>query len=302
MTKEKFDMSVIHTQITEGLIALMESGVAPWSKPWLIRGHADVMAPHNGTSGRRYTGFNSMYLSFLMDLYKWKDPRFYTMKGLPSGLRVTKGSKSTIVIYNKMVKRDVINDVGKKEEKVSWFQRYYRVFNGSQVDGLGEFVKPEVDVEPYMHEDEDYPEAEGLCGAWCDSLAGGLSHESDRAFYKPMTDSISMPNSDQFSTLSAYYQTLMHEMIHSTGHDSRANRIETTSFGADKYAKEELVAEFGAAFMCANTGVPLDESQSAAYLKGWAKRCKAEPKLLYSAANAAHYAANMIMECEYAIA
>ena len=302
MTKEKFDMSVIHTQITEGLIALMESGVAPWSKPWLIRGHADVMAPHNGTSGRRYTGFNSMYLSFLMDLYKWKDPRFYTIKGLPSGLRVTKGSKSTIVIYNKMVKRDVINDVGKKEEKVSWFQRYYRVFNGSQVDGLGEFVKPEVDVEPYMHEDEDYPEAEGLCGVWCDSLAYGLSHDSDRAFYTPQLDGITMPNSDQFSTLSAYYQTLMHEMIHSTGHSSRANRIDLGTFGGDKYAKEELVAEFGAAFLCANTGVPLDESLSAAYLTGWAKRCKEEPKLLFSAANAAHYAANMIMEGKYAIA
>jgi antirestriction protein ArdC len=111
-----------------------------------------------------------------------------------------------------------------------------------------------------------------------------------------------MPDVEQFETLEAYYHTLFHEIAHSTGHESRTNRLDLGTFGKNQYAKEELVAEFAAAFMCANTGVPLDDSQSAAYLKTWAARCKDEPKLLFSAANAASYAADMIMENTYAVA
>ena len=76
MTKKKFDIAEIHAEITEGLIALMESGVAPWSKPWIVRGRDDAMMPRNGVSNRKYTGFNSMYLSFLVEKNGWNDPRF----------------------------------------------------------------------------------------------------------------------------------------------------------------------------------------------------------------------------------
>jgi len=300
MAKKKFDIAEIHAEITEGLIALMEQGVAPWSRPWIVRGRDDVMAPKNGISNRRYTGFNSMYLSYLMEINEWNDPRFYTMNSLPEGMKVRKGSKSTIVIYNKATQTEVENEsTGEVETKTSWFQRYYRVFNGSQIEGIDEFVIPEAEVEGFEH-DEEYPEAALIAAEWCDTLAG-FHHGGDRAFYMPMTDSITMPEVDQFKTLAAYYQTLFHEIAHSTGHESRANRLEKGGFGTDKYAKEELVAEFAAAFLCANTEVPLNEEQSAAYLKGWAKKCKAEPKLLYSAANAAQFAADMVMENTYAL-
>ena len=299
---KKFDIAEVHAQITEGLIAMMEQGVAPWSKPWIVRGFDDIMAPQNGISGRKYTGFNSLYLSFLMEENKWDDPRFYTMNSLPEGMKVKKDSKSTIVIYNKMTQRDVEDEsTGEVETQTSWFQRYYRVFNGCQIEGLSAFEKPEVEVDGFDHEDEGYPEADLIGTEWCDTLSGGLHHGSDRAYYTPSMDSITMPEPEQFKTLAAYYQTLFHEIAHSTGHVSRANRLEKGGFGTDTYAKEELVAEFAAAFLCANTEVPLDESQSAAYLKGWAKKCKDEPKLLYSAANAAQYAASMVMENTYAM-
>ena len=303
MTKKKFDIAEVHAEITEGLIALMESGVAPWSKPWIVRGRNDAMMPRNGVSNRVYTGFNSMYLSFLVEQNGWNDPRFYTMNSLDEGMQVKKGSKSTIVIYNKATKRDVEDEAtGEVETKTSWFQRYYRVFNGSQIDGLDTFELPEVEVEGYDHEHDEYGEAALISAEWCDTLKHGLRHGGDRAFYTPQIDGITMPDLDQFKTLEDYYHTLFHEIAHSTGHESRTNRLDLGTFGSDKYAKEELVAEFAAAFMCANTGVPLDDSQSAAYLKAWAKRCKDEPKLLFSAANAASYAADMIMENTYAVA
>jgi antirestriction protein ArdC len=244
-----------------------------------------------------------MYLSFLVEQNGWNDPRFYTMNSLGEGMQVKKGSKSTIVIYNKATKRDVEDEAtGEVETKTSWFQRYYRVFNGSQIDGLDTFELPEVEGEGYDHEDNGYPEADLISTEWCDTLSGGLRHGSDRAFYTPQLDSITMPDVEQFETLEAYYHTLFHEIAHSTGHESRTNRLDLGTFGKNQYAKEELVAEFAAAFMCANTGVPLDDSQSAAYLKTWAARCKDEPKLLFSAANAASYAADMIMENTYAVA
>jgi len=302
MTKKKFDIAEVHTQITEGLIAMMEQGVAPWSRPWIVRGINDAMAPKNGISNRRYSGFNSLYLSFLMEENKWDDPRFYTMSSLPEDAKVIKGSKSTIVIYNKKTEREVEDEsTGEVDVETSWFQRYYRVFNGSQIEGLDPFVMPEPDTEEYEHKDEGYPEAELIVSEWVQTLGGGLWGGNDHAYYTPSTDTITMPDAAQFRTLAAWYQTLFHEIAHSTGHESRANRLEKGGFGTDTYAKEELVAEFAAAFLCANTEVPLNEEQSAAYLKGWAKKCKDEPKLLYSAANAAQYAANMVMENTYAM-
>ncbi len=301
--KKKFDIAEVHAEITEGLIALMESGVAPWSKPWIVRGRDDAMMPRNGISNRVYTGFNSMYLSFLVEQNGWNDPRFYTMNSLGEGMQVKKGSKSTMVIYNKATKRDVEDEsTGEVETKTSWFQRYYRVFNGSQIDGIDTFELPEVEGEGYDHEHDEYGEAQLISTEWCDTLRGGLHRGSNRAYYVPLADSIHMPDDDQFPVLAQYYQTLFHEIVHSTGHESRSDRLIKNAYGTGDYAKEELVAEFGAAFMCANTGVPLDDSQSAAYLKAWAKRCKDEPKLLFSAANAASYAADMIMENTYAIA
>jgi len=301
MAKKQFDIAEIHAEITEGLIELMESGVAPWSKPWIVRGRDDAMLPRNGISNRKYSGFNSMYLSFLVEKNRWADPRFYTMKSLPDGVRVKKGSKSTIIIFNKSNSREVKNDVtGEVETKTSWFQRYYRVFNGDQIDGIDKFEFPEVEVDGFDHEDEGYPEAALISTEWCDTLKHGLVHGGDRAFYTPQLDSITMPEVDQFKTLDAYYHTLFHEIAHSTGHKSRTNRLDEGVFGSNLYAKEELVAEFAAAFLCANTEVPLDDSQSAAYLKAWADRCREEPKLLFSAANAAQFAANMVMENTYA--
>jgi antirestriction protein ArdC len=92
-----------------------------------------------------------------------------------------------------------------------------------------------------------------------------------------------------------YYHTLFHEVIHSTGHESRQNRFKVESFGSERYAKEELVAEFGAAMVCVNAGVPIEREESADYIRQWAKRCKDDPGLLVTAVNAAQRAADMVL-------
>jgi antirestriction protein ArdC len=208
-------------------------------------------------------------------------------------VKVKKGSKSTIVIYNKATKREVKDEAtGEVETKTSWFQRYYRVFNGAQIDGLDKFEYPEVEVDGFDHEDEGYPEAALISTEWCDTLGGGLRHGSDRAFYTPQLDSITMPDVDQFKTLDAYYHTLFHEIAHSTGHKSRTNRLdEGVRLVVTCMLRKSWLLSLLLLSCVLILSVPLDDSQSAAYLKAWAARCREEPKLLFSAANAAQFAA-----------
>jgi len=110
------------------------------------------------------------------------------------------------------------------------------------------------------------------------NLQGGLKHGGDRAFYTPMADSITMPKAEDFKgsdnaqKLARYTHTLMHEFSHATGHHSRLRRDLRNSFGTEKYAREELVAEISAVIACASLGVEIEGPQHARYLKGWANR------------------------------
>ena len=288
------DRKAMYAQVAEGIISLMDAGVAPWSRPWLVRGNRDPFAPRNGFYDRPYNGFNSLYLSAVMAKEGWSDPRFFTYNNAKKlGAQVREGEESTLVVYNKRVtKKDDDSD------SVSSFfmMKYYRVFNAAQIDGLGVY-EPVVDgVEPYWHGDESFPEAERVVNAYSDDQRVFVDYGGDRAFYSPVSDRIGMPNEDQFVSLGAFYHTLFHEIVHSTGHESRQNRLVRNGFGSGDYAKEELVAEFGAAFLAVNCGVPLRDDEAASYLAGWSKRCKDDPGMLVTAVNAAQRAADFVLE------
>ncbi len=291
------DKKEMYAQVAEGLISLMEQGVAPWSKPWIVRGANDPWLPHNGFSGRKYNGFNSLYLSLLMQKNSWDDPRFYTWNNVKSALgevRAGEEKKWTLVVYNKRISKPDESDPDKF--KTFYLMKYYRVYNACQVDGLAPFDSFVPD-DSFIH-DDSFPVAERVVSDFEDANTIRISYGGDRAFYQPGMDIIQMPEVEQFKTLASFYQTLFHEVIHSTGHASRHDRLgERSGFGSDEYAKEELVAEFGAAFLCANTDVPLAEDQSAAYLKSWAARCKDDPGMLVTAVNAAQRAADFVLEC-----
>jgi antirestriction protein ArdC len=120
----------------------------------------------------------------------------------------------------------------------------------------------------------------------------------DKAFYRPVTDSIHLPDRNSFDSAGEYYSTLFHEMTHSTGHQSRLNRstlTEVVPFGSETYSKEELVAEFGAAFLCAHAGIENTVSNSAAYINGWLKKLRSDPKLAILAASQGQKAADYIL-------
>jgi antirestriction protein ArdC len=141
------------------------------------------------------------------------------------------------------------------------------------------------------------------------TAAPAIHHDGKgRCFYRPSSDSVHMTPSSAFNSAEGYYSTLLHELVHSTGHASRLNRSGVNGtgpvkFGSEDYSREELVAELGAAFLCAETGIsqPVIENQ-AAYIRGWLNALQDDPKAIVwaagKAARAADYIANRKHEAE----
>ena len=123
-------------------------------------------------------------------------------------------------------------------------------------------------------------------------------NRGDRAFYRPSSDSVTLPMMEQFKSIAEYYSTAFHELTHSTGHFSRLNRLEKAVFGSETYSKEELVAEIGAASLMNEMGFETEESfrNSVAYIQNWLKALRNDKKMVISAAGKAEKAAKMILE------
>lgn len=270
--------------ILDNIIKLMEVGKLDWTKPW-----KGGPLPCNYVSKRAYTGVN-----LLMTMWnEFSSPYYMTFKQIQEkGGTIIKGSHATQLVFWKTgtYEKGKNTDTGESILGQSFLLRYYNVFNAEQITGI-EFPKPE-DVNKEM---ADLSCITGLA----DKIKVGLTHVSgDRAFYSPPNDRITMPMQVQFKTDADYAHTFLHELTHSTGHDTRLGRLKENKEGyghmGDSYAYEELVAEIGQSFLCAELGVRPDIHNSAAYIQGWAARIKKTPDILLKAAGAAQKAVNYI--------
>jgi antirestriction protein ArdC len=219
----------------------------------------------------------------------YSDPRWITMKQCNAkGGKIRKGEKSTLVIFWKKNTISQESDSGEITEKQIPLLRYYLVWNVEQCEGL--------DLPPLETKQVDViAQAEAIVA----NMPNPPNIRDDggyQAYYRPLTDSIHLPQRNSFDSAREYYSTLFHELGHSTGHHSRLNRptlTEVVPFGSETYSKEELVAEFSSAFLCAHAGIETTINNSAAYIKGWLKKLRSDPKLAIIAASqgqkAAHY-------------
>lgn len=273
--------------VTDRIIAALETGVAPWRKPWRASG-VSLRFATNLISKKAYSGCNQ----FLLLSTGYSSPYWLTYKQAAAlGGQVRKGEKGCPVIY---VGRAEDKKKKAKDGKASTFTflKYYTVFNVEQVDGLGDHVPVPVVVEP--NENAPVAACEAIWAGYTD--APRVSRHPEKAFYSPVLDYIGIPDITAFDSADAYYSTLFHEGIHSTGHESRLNRdgvslakSEKVAFGDETYGKEELVAELGAAFLCAEAGID-NIPASAAYCASWIKVLKGDSSLIISAAAAAQKA------------
>lgn len=275
--------------VAERVLAELEKGVAPWTKPWF---GSDRFVSHN--NGKHYSLLNCILLG--------TPGEYVTFKQVQNeGGKVKKGAKSKFVVYWNFIEKREEDDSGEIKIKKFPILKYYNVFNVNDCEGIKKKYLSDDDTR-FIH--ETVKDAEEVIKGYCDanpSLKIVRSNESGRAFYRPINDFIQVPRMEQFPKVEEFYSTLFHEMTHSTGHWSRLGRFKEVSavaaFGDNDYGKEELIAELGAAALCGKCGIESNDSfrNSAAYLKGWMEAIKGNPDMIVQAAGKADKAVDFIL-------
>lgn len=287
----------IYQEVTDKIVAALESGAGDYTQPWTnLSGGA---LPRNAQSGKRYRGINVLAL--------WAEGHTSTywatyQQWQALGAQVRKGEKSsTVVFFQQILKKGAPEpQPGEESGKDDFFPvlKYYSVFNLAQVDAIanedgtpGTIKLPEGDTQI----PETHAERIAAAEAFFAALPARVVHGGDRACFSPDRDIIRMPDFRQFQEAEAYYSTLAHEQIHWSGHKSRLDRTFGKRFGDQQYAVEELVAELGAAFTMAITGLSAEPRQDhAQYLGSWLKVLKQDPKAIFTIAAKAQAAAEYL--------
>lgn len=284
----------VYSIITDRVIALMEQGTIPWRKPW--RGGAAGI-PQNAVSQKPYRGVNIFMLAVTSEMMGFQSRYWLTYKQAQQlGGNVRQGEKSTPVIFWKWLDVEDTDDAGQKQAREIPMLRYYSVFNADQCEGLS------IPAEAQNTGDTLDFEPIGACENILDHMPNKpeIVHSPQaRAYYRPSADQVHIPPKHTFISEQEYYSTLFHELVHSTGHESRLNRrkdAKNAAFGSNDYSKEELVAEMGAAFLCGYAEIETATIEnSAAYIRGWLSQLRSDKRLVVTAAAQAQKAADYIL-------
>jgi antirestriction protein ArdC len=286
---------------------MLETGVAPWQKPW-NPADASLDMPMNPTTGKAYRGGNAILLMATSLLRGYVDPRWMTYRqAAVLGWQVRKGEKGTqIEFWEAKPASDTRSETiragdgdgnqhaGEPDERHGnrLIHRVYTVFNAKQIEGLPEWTQQERSMFEVVVAGERILQSSG---------ATILHDQADRAFYNRLADSIHLPPKYAFQDAAAYYGTALHELAHWSGHASRLNRATLTEsyrFGDISYAKEELRAELASVFLAAERGIPHDPEQHAAYVSSWINVLKQDKNEIFRAAHDASRAADFLLALE----
>jgi antirestriction protein ArdC len=290
MSKEHFD---IHQHITDKIVSAIERGTGDFRLPW-HRSAGSIMRPVNMASKKAYRGVNvvalwayaeeSSYSSGVWGTYRqWSE----------AGAQVRKGEKAAFVVFYKELEFAAESETSDAEKITRLFARATPVFAAEQVDG---YQPPVIDAPPATVI-TPLEQAEAFVAA----TRASINHGGGRAFYRPSTDNIQLPPREAFigtptsTPAEAYYSTLLHELTHWTSAETRCNRQLGKRFGDQAYAIEELVAELGAAFLCADLRITAEpRADHAQYLASWLSVLKADKKAIFTAASKASEAATFL--------
>jgi antirestriction protein ArdC len=266
----------IYAEVTDKIIAQIEAGSLPWVKPWTNAEGCNSGLPVNYSTGKAYRGINVLMLW----ASGFPDQRWLTFKQAQAiGANVRKGEHGSLVVFYKKWDLKDTNASVESVTKSIPILRSFTVFNVSQIDGL------KTDAAPVEPRPITYTRAAELLAQ------ATMAHGGNRAFYSPANDSITLPRLEQFASEADYFVTGLHELTHWTGHKSRLARDFSGRFGTDAYAFEELIAEMGAAFLCADSGIEYT-TQHASYIESWLRVLKADKKAILTAASQAQKAAD----------
>ena len=287
----------VYQAVTERILEQMSKGIIPWQQPW----SGDAEQAISYSTGKPYSFLNQMLLGMRGGEYL----TFNQVKA--QGGRIKKGAKAGMVVFFKQI---VVTDVKVKEnengEKEEVKEQHlvplltsYNVFHINDCEGIKskrEVVEPDSDIQPL--EAAECAIGDYLCRE--KELTFQNNRPSDSAYYSPSRDEVVVPMLNQYEIAEEYYSTTFHELVHSTMKESRCNRKQESklaAFGSEDYSREELVAEIGSAMLCNVLGIECAKAfkNSVAYIQGWAKKLKKDPKAIVYAASKAETAAKYIL-------
>ncbi|MCS6265227.1 MAG: DUF1738 domain-containing protein [Nitrospira sp.] len=282
----------VYTRVTDRIVADLEQSVRTWVKPWNAEHAAGkITRPlrHNGTP---YSGINILMLWSAALAGGFAAPIWMTFKqALELNAHVRKGEKGSLVVYaNSITRKETDDATGDETEREIHFMKGYTVFNVEQIEGLPAhyYAKPEPRFNPIQRLEH----AESFFA----NLRADIRHGGTQAYYAQEPDYIRMPPFEAFCDAQSYYATLAHESTHWTKHPSRlAREFGRKTWGDEGYAEEELVAELGAAFLCADLELSLTPREDhASYIAHWLTVLKDDKRAIFRAAAHAQRAADFL--------
>ena len=276
----------VYQEITDKIIEQLRNGTVPWEQPWFGFSGAISYA-----TGRAYSLLNQMVLG-------GESGEFLTWHQIQQhNGRLRKGSKGRRVFFWSTFDKAETNDSGETVIKQIPYLKTYTVFRVDDCDGVTKRWQPKTKdntVAPIK-------QAEDIVNQYLSREKIELKNERNEAFYSVKQDFINMPIINNFRSSEDYYSTLLHEMIHSSGHPSRLGRFKagdtSSPFGSPNYSREELVAEVGCSFMLNNLGISNKRTleQNAAYIQSWIKALHNDISLIAVAAGRAERAVDFIL-------
>ncbi|MDD7165872.1 MAG: zincin-like metallopeptidase domain-containing protein [Clostridia bacterium] len=297
-------------QLVDKVMENLEKGNLFWTQGWVSSG-----APESAITGKKYRGINNLFLSLIAMSENYGDNRWATFKQMEEkgwtfkkdeeGNSLAKGKGASIEYYEMRDKetkrrfdRSVLDGMTASEQQeymdknVYWLRKFYRVFNCSLMDGVPVKEKPQIDV------NDRNDRAEAILDYW-DKNEAKIVYGGSRAFYRTDTDEVHLPERADFKSMQEFYSTALHEIGHSTGHESRLNRDLSGRFGSEGYAMEELRAEIASIFMEQDLEIEPSEGRlqnNAAYIQSWKEEIKENPNALFTAITDADKIAKYVSE------
>ncbi|WP_254514822.1 ArdC family protein [Novosphingobium sp. G106] len=290
-SEEGASRASLYDEVTGRILAQLAEGRLPWVQPWGLSGATHVGLPRNALSQRRYSGINVLILWSAVIERGYPSQDWLTFRqAREAGGCVRKGESGTCVVYADRFTPEAEKaralETGGDAKAVPFLKRF-TLFNVAQCDALPDRL---IAAPSPLPEREIVPVGEALIAAsGIDFRIGG-----DKAFYSPPGDFVKVPPQPLFHVPINYYRTALHELTHATGHGSRLARCLSDPFGSPGYAREELVAEMGSAFLCAALGI-VPTVRHADYIGAWFEVLSEDNRAIFRAASQASKAADWLL-------
>ncbi|AUH01849.1 DUF1738 domain-containing protein [Prodigiosinella confusarubida] len=307
----KTERADLYQQVTDKIVAALEKGTAPWRRPWrAAQKPAGSSLPANATTGNAYSGINIPLLWMAAEERGFSSDRWLTYRQAQrAGGHIRTGETCSLAVIFKPFEvqaeddqgNKLVDDDGKPVMASRAMLKPLQLFNTQQCDGLPAALS-DTPATILTQEETETVSAPVMNRVLEIFNASGVTVNflnQNRAYYRPVADQIVMPTSGQFFTEADYWSTLLHELVHASGHQKRLNREGITSstrqFGDPVYVFEEFIAELGSAFLCAELGV-YGEVQHDSYISGWLKALKEDKRALFRACRQAREASAFLLD------